>query len=115
MKEGLPPRAHIPGESVDLNAQRIIRLVHTVVDNATEFQKRHRKFIGTLAVVAPSAFIVASFAINRLLANDHNISDDVISSTITDKHLHEAEQDMHNKSRLQKARKIVSNTSRHLH
>ncbi len=83
-------QAHVQGEGLDGATQSALRLVHTVVGNATEFQKKHIKFIGTTAIIATSAYLIANFAINKHRKDRPGCTDEEIISSMTDQHLDEA-------------------------
>lgn len=95
------------GEAPDHHAQRVLRLAFVGVSNADTFRKKHQRFIGTTAVVATSAYLVASFAINNLLRARPTSTDEEIISGLTDQHLDAAEKEFSEASKLTRAKRTI--------
>lgn len=55
------------GEHPDSNSVQAIELAHSAIKKFPEFAKRHRKFIGSVAVISTSAIVLASIAIGKRL------------------------------------------------
>jgi hypothetical protein len=55
------------GEEPDGNSVQAIQLAHAAIKKFPEFAKRHRKFVGSVAVISTSILLLASIAIGRRL------------------------------------------------
>jgi hypothetical protein len=55
------------GEEPDRNSVQAIQLAHAAIKKFPDFAKRHRKFVGSVAVISTSVLVLASIAIGRRL------------------------------------------------
>lgn len=109
-------QAYVPGEGLDGHTQSALQLVHTVVGNAKEFQRQHKKFIGTTAIVATTAYLIANFAINKYLNDKPGCSDEEIILSMTDQHLKEAEKEWKEVSKVKGPKAILQKVLKpHIH
>jgi hypothetical protein len=68
LPEGLEPQDSASfGEQPDGSSVQAIQLAHQAIKKFPDFARRHRKFIGSVAVVSTSAIVLASIAIGRRL------------------------------------------------
>lgn len=68
LPEGLEPDESASfGEQPDGSSVQAIHLAHQAIKKFPDFAKRHRKFIGSVAVISTSAIVLASIAIGRRL------------------------------------------------
>jgi hypothetical protein len=55
------------GEEPDRSSVQAIQLAHAAIKKFPDYAKRHRKFIGSVAVISTSVLVLASIAIGRRL------------------------------------------------
>ena len=68
MPPGLEPQDSAAfGEEPDGSSVQAIKLAHEAIKKFPDFAKRHKKFIGSVAVISTSAIVLASIAVGRRL------------------------------------------------
>jgi hypothetical protein len=75
------------GEEPDGSSVQAIQLAHEAIKKFPDFARRHKKFIGSVAVISTSALVVASIAIGRRLRRGESpkkILDEITPEEIED-------------------------------